>query len=118
MNFKPPKSPCDWSHIYAGFSHSNEPSIKEAVECFFRYSDAEHPDAWVDCGTDDGPFYILTIFRARRTWNGRQFCDAIFQKYDNQDMNKVIEERELGTFSKRDVVDLWKNFVSVHMHKS
>lgn len=115
MDFSQNKSTCDWVIVNSELSNPTDIEVRNAIMYFFRFSDNEHPSAWISCGTDDGPFYILTIFRARRNWYGAQICEVDYQEYDDQDMNTVIEEQNLGTFSKAATLNLWRDFKSMHL---
>jgi len=112
MDFIPDNKVCRWAIVNSSISNPSEDDLKEELEYFFRHSDAEHPDAWVSCGTDEGPLYTLTIFRARRTWYGRQICDVEFTKYDDQDMNTELDRKSLGTLTKAATLNLWTVFIS------
>lgn len=117
LDFSKNQSTCDWASINSSSSGTGDKDIRDALGYFFKYSDPEHPDAWISCGTDEGPFYILTINRARRTWFGCQICEARYEEYDDQDMNELIEERKLGTFSRTGVFELWQKFISTHLRE-
>ncbi len=115
MDFEKNKSTCDWSLLNSSISNPTHDELEKEIWYFFQHSDEEHPSAWLFCGTDEGPLYTLEIFDARRSWNGKKICNVEYIEYDNQDMNEEIEKKSLGTFSKKAVLELWKNFTSIHL---
>lgn len=54
------------------------PAMEAALQELFDSSkDDEHPDCWLECGSENGPLYTLSIFQ---TGHGR------FNKYTDVDM--------------------------------
>jgi hypothetical protein len=38
-----------------------EAQLRAAIREVFAKVDQEHPDAWIECGSDDGPLHVLSV---------------------------------------------------------
>jgi hypothetical protein len=69
-----------------------DPSMSEA-------SYAEHPDAWLRVGFDDGPMYVLTVDRVG---------SATFEEWADSDYGRLLSPgRRMAGLSAAETVELW-----------
>ncbi|MGI9262029.1 MAG: hypothetical protein ACR2QR_08335 [Woeseiaceae bacterium] len=81
----------------------SERQLSAALRELFASRDDEHPDAWIDCGSNDGPLYSLSIFSSGY---------AIFTKYSDADMSEELEEIEIANIDVDTGLALWKDLVA------
>lgn len=68
------------------------------MELFGSPPDEEHPDSWIECGSERGPLHTLNIFQSGR---------AIYVRYCDADMSAEEEKRELHVRNVADAIRLW-----------
>ena len=59
---------------------------------------AEHPNAWLTRGSDDGPMFVIDAYRTG---------DVILSKYADQDDAEPEQSVTIRSVSKEVVVELW-----------
>ncbi|WP_148415331.1 hypothetical protein [Noviherbaspirillum massiliense] len=72
------------------------------TELFTSPRDDEHPDCWIECGSQDGPLYTLNIFQS---WYG------IYTKYSDVDMTEELETKELKAPTVEAALRLWEALI-------
>jgi len=76
-----------WVTLTSRFGQSHEdPSdedLKIALNELFSINNLEHPDAWIECGSDDGPLETLSMY-------GSGY--AHYTKYSDADMSDELEK--------------------------
>ncbi|MES2041003.1 MAG: hypothetical protein V4495_24565 [Pseudomonadota bacterium] len=78
--------------------------LKEALnELFGSDEDNEHPDAWLECGSENGSLYTASIFASGY---------AIFTKYSDADMTTELKKTEIGNINHETGLRLWKNLIN------
>ena len=97
----------DWVSLSDRMAATTEsPSLAQlrAVleELFESAPDDEHPDCWIECGTDDGPLYSLAVF---------QDGSALYTKYSDVDMSETLEELELAAPDVDAALALWQRLI-------
>jgi hypothetical protein len=58
--------------------------MRQVLEELFSSNDEEHPDCWIECGTQDGPLHSLAFFSSGR---------GVYTKYSDVDMSAEIENK-------------------------
>jgi hypothetical protein len=80
-------------HALAELYHENHPSMTEADY-------AEHPNAWLRYGFDDGPMYVLNVYRSRTVY---------FAQWSDPDYENELEpEAERINVSESEALHLWE----------
>lgn len=82
--------------------------LKNALIELFNSKDDEHPDAWVECGTQDGPLYSLSIFSSGY---------ALYTKYSDADMSDELENKRIDNVTESIAFELWKNLIDGKIEK-
>lgn len=82
--------------------------LRAALEELFASKDEEHPDSWVECGSEQGPLYSLTFF-----YSGR----GIYTKYSDADMTEELETRELKVSGPAEALQYWEYLISGRYEK-
>ncbi len=77
--------------------------LREALKELFSSSDEEHPDSWIECGSQDGPLYSLSFVSSGR---GR------YTKYSDVDMTDELEVKELNAASSEEALQLWQYLIN------
>lgn len=94
----------EWITLTKVFGSSlRNPTIAEmetALDELFEKADADHPDAWIECGSTSGPLYTISIFS-----NGY----ALYTKYSDSDMSEVLESTRLSPVDREGALVLWSN---------
>ena len=94
----------EWITITRVFGqYVNEPgeaNMRSALEELFSSADGDHPDAWIECGTEGGPLYCISICASGY---------AIYKKYSDVDMTAELEPKEIANVDIRVALDLWRN---------
>ena len=91
-----------------GKQNPTEHDLKEVLNELFNSKDDEHPDAWIECGTDDGPLYSLSIFSSGY---------ALFTKYSDVDMTEELEAKKIENVNKDTALQLWKNLIDGNINE-
>jgi hypothetical protein len=68
----------------------------------------EHPDSWIECGSEGGALHTLNIFHSGR---------AIYVRYCDADMSGEEERKELHVRDVADAMRLW-NLVMEGRHRA
>lgn len=97
----------DWVNLtnYLGESipSPSEKQLATALRELFDSRDSEHPDAWIDCGSDDGPLHNISIFNSGY---------AIYTKYADADMSEELEEIEIENIDAESGLTLWLDLIA------
>ncbi|PXX33714.1 hypothetical protein [Undibacterium pigrum] len=97
----------DWIHLTGrwGMDTKNpaRADLKKALsELFDSPEDDEHPDAWLTCGSENGPLYTVNIFSSGY---------AIFTVYDDADMRTELQRKEISNINHESGLLLWENLI-------
>jgi hypothetical protein len=96
----------DWinltSHYGTQIKNPSKKRLRKIIKELFESNDGEHPDAWIECGTDGGPLYSLSIFS-----NGY----AMYTKYSDADMTEELESKKIENVDENKAYELWKNLI-------
>jgi len=76
--------------------------LREALAELFSSFDKEHPDSWIECGSQNGPLYSLSFVSSGR---GR------YTKYSDVDMTDELEVKDLNASSPEEALELWQRFI-------
>lgn len=80
-----------------------ETDLRRCLDELFSSRDDEHPDAWVHCGTDDGPLRTISIFSSGY---------ALYTKYSDPDMNEEIDSRRIDNVDAVTGLVLWLDLIA------
>ena len=96
-----------WTNLTTNFGlQIKDPSdddLRNVLKKHFSIKDNEHPDAWLECGSDNGPLYSLSIFSSGY---------AIYTKYSDADMTDELEVKRIESVDEDKGFDLWKKLIS------
>ena len=76
---------------------------KNALEELFASNDDEHPDTWINCGTDDGPLYGISVYSSGY---------AIYTKYSDVDMTEEMETKRVSNLDVDSALALWNKLIA------
>ncbi|MFZ6681777.1 hypothetical protein [Undibacterium sp. Tian12W] len=77
--------------------------LKNALNELFAPHDDEHPDAWLECGSENGPLYVASVF---------SIGYAIFTKYSDADMGEELQKTKMDNINLESGLRLWKNLIA------
>ena len=77
------------------------------TELFGSLVDDEHPDSWIECGSDGGALHTLHIFQSGK---------AIYVRYCDADMSGEEERKEFHAQSVPDAMRLWNAIIEGRQH--
>lgn len=77
--------------------------LRSSLEELFAFSDDEHPDAWIECGSEDKPLHELSVF-----FSGY----AIYTVYSDPDMTEELESRRLKALGVEAALGLWELLIN------
>ena len=87
--------------VFGDYLH--EPTIDDmraALEELFADADMDHPDTWIECGSDGGPLYCISILSSG---------SALYTKYSDSDMTSVLESNTISPVDLESSLALWSN---------
>ena len=61
--------------------------------------DDEHPDCWVECGSDAGPLYTLSVFHSG---------SGVFTEYSDADMSEEVATKSFKDLDETAALALWQ----------
>lgn len=97
----------DWITVSTVFGKTlREPTEGEmhaALTELFSIADEEHPDTWMECGSEDGPLYCVSIF-------GSDY--AIYTKYSDVVMTQELERKKISPVNLESALVLWNNLAT------
>jgi hypothetical protein len=97
----------DWVTITNVFGKSvREPAendMRAVLQELFSCGDDEHPDAWIECGSNDGPLYCISVFQSGY---------AIYTKYSDTDMTRELETKKISPVNYETALLLWKSLAA------
>ncbi len=77
--------------------------LRNTLEELFSSNDEEHPDAWVNCGSDEGPLYNVSIYSEGY---------AIYSKYSDVDMTEELDSKKIKNVNIDGALELWLNLIN------
>ena len=97
----------EWSTLVTRMgTYISSPSpaqLKDALEEVFASQDLEHPDAWIECGSDNGPLFTISVFSSGY---------AIYTKYSDVDMTDELETKQFDDLDLEGALDVWLNLIN------
>lgn len=97
----------DWTTITTVFGeYVHEPiesEMRRALEELFSSADADHPDAWIECGSKEGPLYCISVFAS-----GYALC----RKYSDGDMTLELASKKIEDVDLETALTLWRELAS------
>lgn len=79
-------------------SQPDTTQLKQTLDELFSFEDYEHPDAWINCGSDTGPLYSISIFSSGY---------ALYAKYSDADMTEELETKRIAPLDQASALALW-----------
>jgi len=96
----------EWTNLTTcfgeGVQNPSDDQLKAALSELFKSRDDEHPDAWIECGSESGPLLSLSIFSSGY---------ALYTKYSDADMSEELENRRIENVSQESAFSLWKKVI-------
>jgi len=81
----------------------SEEQLADALRELFANPDDEHPDAWINCGSDDGPLFNISVFSSGY---------AVYTKYSDVDMTEELETLTIPNVDAAAGLMLWRNLIA------
>ena len=79
--------------------------MRQALEELFSSNDEEHPDCWIECGSQNGPLHSLTFYS-----NGR----GVYTKYSDVDMSAKLDKKVQVAPNIDIALRLWECLINEH----
>jgi len=86
-----------------GVQNPSDDDLKKALSILFKSQDNEHPDTWIECGSENGPLYSLSVFSSGY---------ALYTKYSDVDMSDELENKKIENVTQDSAFILWKNLIN------
>jgi hypothetical protein len=97
----------EWINLtnYLGdnFSNPTDSQLKNTLSKLFDTKDNEHPNAWIECGTEKGPLYSLDIYSGGY---------AIYTVFNNVDMEEELENKKIDNINTESGFNLWNKLIN------
>jgi len=97
----------EWSNLTTcfgdGVSNPNDSDLNKSIKELFESCDDEHPDAWIECGSETGPLCSVSIYSSGY---------AVFTKYSDADMTEELENKKIENVTPNVAFKLWKSLIS------
>ncbi len=98
----------EWTTLTEVLGHSvlepTEADMRRALGALFDgTADAEHPDTWIECGSESGPLYCISVYASGY---------AIFTKYSDADMTAELDKKTIQPVDTEAALALWRNLVA------
>lgn len=90
-------------HLGESLDSPTDNDLKQALTDLFESNDNEHPNSWIECGSEEGPLYSLDIYSSGY---------AIYTKYNNADMDDELENRRIENVDVHLGLNLWKSLIN------
>jgi len=87
----------------ASFPNPNAEQLREALEELFGSDDPEHPDSWIECGSEDAPLHSFSFFPSGR---------GIYTKYSDADMTEELESKEFKASNPTEALGFWMDLIN------
>lgn len=102
----------EWTNLAGcfgeGVQNPSDDDLKKALRELFKSQGDEHPDAWIECGSENGPLYSLSIFSSGY---------ALYTKYSDADMSDELENKKIESVTEGSAFTLWKNLIDGNKSK-
>lgn|SRR5262249_10816967 len=79
--------------------------LKQALADVFSSEDDEHPDCWIECGSEFKPLHVLSFLS-----NGR----GSYVKYADMDMREELEVRDIVVDNVEEALRTWELLINEH----
>jgi hypothetical protein len=76
--------------------------MKLALDELFSCADLDHPDTWIECGSESGPLYCISIFSSGY---------ALYTKYSDSDMTEELETKKVSPVDVDVSLALWSALI-------
>lgn len=97
----------EWVHLNPvngdTISNPSRDQLALALRQLFADPDSEHPDTWINCGSDDGPLYNLSVYSSGY---------ATYTKYADVDMCDELESSRIHDLDVDTALALWENLIA------
>ncbi len=78
--------------------------LRTALRQLFQSKDNEHPDAWIECGSENGPLHSLSVFSSGY---------ALYTKFSDADMTEELEYRRIDGVTEELAYAIWKKLMDI-----
>jgi hypothetical protein len=82
--------------------------LRQVADELIKAKDAEHPNACLRCGTDEGPMFVIDAYAGGT---------VILTKYPDQDSGDPLDETKLINISAQRLFELWLLLASGSLEK-
>jgi hypothetical protein len=72
------------------------------IELFSSPLDDEHPNSWIECGSEGGPLHTLNIFQSGK---------ALYVRYSDADMSAEDAKRQFHVGGVAEAMSLWNALI-------
>jgi len=102
----------EWSNLTTCFGNGvlnpSDSELQQSISELFESHNDEHPDAWVECGSENGPLCSISIYSSGY---------AVFTKYSDADMSEELENRRIENVTQDVAFKLWKSLISSRLNE-
>jgi len=97
----------EWSNLTTRLGETvSAPSLSDLQsalqDVFTNPNDPEHPDTWLECGSDEGPLASLSVFGSGK---------GILTVYTDADMTDELSSEEYADLSEATALHLWQRLM-------
>jgi hypothetical protein len=83
-------------------ANPSQRQLRQALEDLFSSEDEEHPDCWIECGTQAGPLHSYSFFSSGR---------GVYTKYSDVDMDEELESKECVVNDPETALWQWEHLI-------
>lgn len=102
----------DWTtlttHLGDDTSSPSNEQLKNALSELFKSNDDEHPNSWIECGSEDSFLYSLDIYSSGF---------ALYTKYSDVDMSDELEYKRIDNVNEEIAFNLWQHLIAGNFEK-
>lgn len=77
--------------------------MRQALEELFSSNDEEHPDCWIECGSQNGPLHSLAFYSSGR---------GVYTKYSDVDMSAELDKKVQVAPNIDIALRLWEHLIN------
>jgi hypothetical protein len=97
----------DWVTLYRRYGQSvrmpSEADLLFALKEVLSAKDEEHPDTWIECGTEKGPLHTFSVSHSGY---------GTYARYSDVDMSQEVEHAEYGVLDLQQALKAWHTLIS------
>jgi hypothetical protein len=102
----------EWITLTTRYGHCiRNPSrrqLQAALDELFASQDPEHPDCWLECGSEGQPLHALSFFSSGT---------GSYTTYSDSDMSEELQSKEVAAKTSAVALLLWEHLINERYEK-